>query len=182
MFDENFPFYIAVAFDIQLKRRDINAVDEFITKCIKKLEEMDTQKLATTLTAFVNRTNSQQSMEYLDKFTEACKFFVGYSSATKIVLHSRPLYHRIMWTTIVVVCSQKKSDHSKDDAIWKKNVVDHSASCVKVASRVEDLEDGLRLMKLMHLSPVQMIPEDGLAHCLLPQKGYWAVQSFAKLT
>jgi len=36
-------------------------------------------------------------------------------------------------------------------------------------------------MKLMHLSPVQMIPQDGLAHCLLPQKGYWAVLSFEKL-
>jgi len=36
-------------------------------------------------------------------------------------------------------------------------------------------------MKLMHLSPVQMIPEDHLAHCLLPQKGHWAILSFAKL-
>lgn len=29
--------------------------DEFIGKCIKQLEEMDAQKLATTLTAFIDR-------------------------------------------------------------------------------------------------------------------------------
>lgn len=30
-------------------------LDEFIGKCIKQLEEMDAQKLATTLTAFIDR-------------------------------------------------------------------------------------------------------------------------------
>ena len=51
-----------------------------------------------------NRANSQdqRSMEHLDKFTEACKFFIRYSSAMKFVLHSRPMYHRIMWSKLLM--------------------------------------------------------------------------------
>jgi len=61
-----------------------------------------------------NRANfqDQQSMhfqdqpsmelEHLDKFIEACKFFVGYSSAMKFALHSRPMYHRIMWSKLLM--------------------------------------------------------------------------------
>jgi len=85
-----------------------------------------------------------------------------------------------MWTTIVVACSQKRKNHHGVDSFWNKNVVAHCAH-FKDITRVKDLEDGLRVMKMMHLSPEQMLPYDGLAECLLLHESHGTVLSFRRL-
>lgn len=73
------------------------------------------------LFSFVNRVDpkDEQSMRHLEQFTDACECFLGYSPAVTFSLHSRSIYHRIMWSKLSMNLILPYCSHSKPNYVMK---------------------------------------------------------------